>query len=84
MYLSLNLETFFESAMGVSTPCLNGGLSTEEALEICYFAGLYGDKVAAVDICEYNPYVEDWKTGRLVATMFYYFTLGLSQRLQKS
>jgi len=67
-----------EAAVGVSTNCLNGGLKTEEAIEICYLSGLLATKLVAFDISEYNPFVEDWRTGRLVATMFYYFTMGLS------
>ena len=74
-----------EGVVGVSTNCLSGGFSTEEAIKICYDAGLKlasTDIVRSIDICDYNPYVEDWRTGRLVATLFYYFTLGLSQGLQ--
>jgi hypothetical protein len=32
---------------------------------------------------EYNPYVEDWHTGRLAATLFYYLALGLSEGIQQ-
>jgi len=32
---------------------------------------------------EYNPYVEDWHTGRLSATLFYYLALGLSEGIQQ-
>ena len=80
VYLSLNLETV-ETAVGVTTNCTAGGLSSEEAIEICYLAGKYSQKIVAVDLSEYNPFVEDWRTGRLVASMFYYFSMGLSQRL---
>lgn len=58
-----------------------GTLKTEEAVEICYLTGLLGNKVVAFDISEYNPFVEDWRTGRLVASLFYYLTMGMSQRL---
>ncbi len=80
VYISFNLESV-ESATGVSTNCLAGGLKTEEAIEICYLSGLCGDKVVAFEISEYNPFVEDWRTGRLIASMFYYFAMGMSQRL---
>ena len=78
--MSLNLENI-EGAPGVTTNCLNGGFSTEEAIEICYIIGFHCRKLVAFSISEYNPFVEDWRTGRLLATMFYYFTLGLSKRL---
>lgn len=77
VHISFNLECV-EAAVGVTTNKTAGGFTSEEAVEICYLAGLYSDKIVAVDVCEYNPYVEDWKTGRLLATMFYYFALGLS------
>jgi len=75
------LETI-EAAVGVTTNCTAGGLTSEEAVEICYLAGYYFQKLVALDISEYNPFVEDWRTGRLISTMFYYFALGLSKRLQ--
>jgi formiminoglutamase len=81
--VSFNLENV-EGATGVSSNCIAGGLKSEEAVEICYLSGLLTEKVVAFDISEYNPFVEDWRTGRLVASMFYYFTLGLSKRLQQS
>ena len=62
----------------MSTHSTNGGIRTEEAIEICYLAGLKMKNLVAVDISEYNPFVEDWRTGRLVVTMFYYFSMGYS------
>ena len=72
-----------EAAVGVTTNCTSGGFTSEEAIEICYIAGYYSNKIVAFDISEYNPFVEDWRTGRLVATMFYYFAMGYSKRLQE-
>ena len=36
------------------------------------------DNLVSVDMSEYNPCVEDWRTGRLAITLFYYFLLGLA------
>ena len=33
-----------------------------------------------MDVSEYNPAVEEYRTGRLVANMFYYFALGMACR----
>ena len=33
-----------------------------------------------MDLSEFNPRVDAYRTGRLVANMFYYFTLGVAQR----
>ena len=56
-----------EGMLGVSTNCLSGGFTTEETIKISYDAGLIlgsSGLLASIDICEYNPYVEDWRTGR--------------------
>jgi formiminoglutamase len=66
--------------LGVSSKC-SQGLSTEEIIEILKIAGFSSQKFVAVEISDYNPFIEDWTTGRLVATMFYYFALGFSMRL---
>ena len=62
--------------LGVSSKC-SQGLSTEEIIEILKIAGISSQKLVAVEISDYNPFIEDWTTGRLVATMLYYFALGL-------
>jgi len=58
IYLSFNLESI-AGILGVTTSCSAGGLSTEEAIEICYLAGLHSSKIVAFDACEFNPFVED-------------------------
>jgi hypothetical protein len=50
-------------------------------VEICKISGYKSDKIVGIDICDYNPFIEDWSSGRLLATMFYYFTLGLSAKI---
>ena len=84
VHISLNLENI-EGLKGVSTNCLTGGISTEDAVEMIYQAGLRLGKaniLTSVDFSEYNPSVEDQQTGRFVATLFYYLTLGLSKGIQ--
>lgn len=56
---------------------------TEEAIEIMFLAG-YFDEVKTVNLSEYNPRIEDIKTGQLCAEMFYYFTLGVEFRERNS
>lgn len=63
---------------GVSAPATIG-LTAQEALNICFLAG-HSPRVKMVDLSEYNPSVEDYRTGRLLVLMFYYFLLGYSQR----
>jgi len=83
IHVSFNLENI-EAAVGVTTNCVTGGLRVEEATEICFLSGYKTGKLVAFDLTEYNPFVEDWRTGRLVASLFYYFALGLSKRLQEA
>lgn len=69
-----------EGVTGVSIPCVQG-FSTEEIVETCHLVGLNEAKLVAIDVTDYNPFIEDWSTGRLLVTMFYYFAMGLSVRL---
>lgn len=39
------------------------------------------DQLVSIDLSEYNPCVEDWRTGRLSITLFYYFALGLAKAI---
>mmetsp|Transcript_10164 Transcript_10164/g.10104 ORF Transcript_10164/g.10104 Transcript_10164/m.10104 type:complete len:119 (-) Transcript_10164:22-378(-) len=64
---------------GVSCPSVDGGLTAEEALEIAFLSG-NSNKVSLMDMSEYNPAVEDYRTGRLLANIFYYFCLGVKSR----
>jgi formiminoglutamase len=78
VHVSLNLESI-DGAVGVSSNCLNGGFKTEEAVQMMFELGHLGDLVS-IDLSEYNPCVEDWRTGRLAVTLFYYFALGLAEK----
>lgn len=68
---------------GVSCPSVDGGLTGEEALEIAFSAGSFA-KVSLVDMSEYNPAVEDYRTGRLLSNIFYYFCLGCATRTKNT
>jgi formiminoglutamase len=58
---------------------VTGGLTAEESIEIMMLAG-HNEKISSVDISDYNPSVEDFRTGKLVANMVYYFMLGFTAR----
>jgi formiminoglutamase len=63
---------------GVSCPG-SIGLTAQEAFDICRLAGAC-PQVRLIDLSEYNPLIEAYRTGRLVANMFYFFALGVAQR----
>ena len=64
---------------GVSAPSVVGGLTEQEAIELCFLAG-QNKKVGLIDFSEYNPAVESHRTGRLLANMVYEFCRGVSYR----
>ena len=81
IHLCFNIESV-ENAIGVSANCTNGGIKTEEAIQIMFDTGYeLVDQLVSVDLSEYNPCVEDWRTGRLTVTLFYYFALGLAKAI---
>lgn len=51
------------------------GLTAEESLEIMFLAGR-DKRVNSLDISDYNPTVEDYRTGYLFANMVYYYLMG--------
>lgn len=55
------------------------GLSSDDALAICFAAGSDA-RVALFDLSEFNPDIEAYRTGKLVAAMLYHFLLGFSKR----
>jgi formiminoglutamase len=63
---------------GVSCPG-TVGLTAHEALQICELAGS-NPSVQLMDLSEFNPQIEAYRTGRLVANMFYYFAMGFARR----
>lgn len=40
-------------------------------------AGKMGEKLKMVDVSEYNPMSEDYRTGKLATTILYYTLMGL-------
>lgn len=54
------------------------GLTADEALTIAFVAGLH-PRVMLFDVSEHNPRVEDYRTGRLVANLFLFFSYGLAR-----
>lgn len=82
IFVSFDVDSIQSSdCPGVSAPGTIG-LTAQEALNICYLAG-QSPRVKLVDLSEYNPAVEEYRTGRLLVLMLYYFLLGYVHRLEK-
>lgn len=56
------------------------GLNSDEALEMCMTCGS-DQNVVLFDLSEFNPEVEEARSGKLIAEMIYYFVLGFAARL---
>lgn len=79
LFFSFDMDAIRASdCPGVSAPgaC---GLTAEEALALCFEAGK-NPHVGLFDISEMNPAIEDFRTPRLAAQMFYRFVLGFALR----
>jgi formiminoglutamase len=82
IFVSFDLDSVRGAdAPGVSCPGAIG-LSSDDALRICLAAG-EDPRVCLFDLSEFNPTIEAYRTGKLVAAMFYYFLLGLKKRKSK-
>lgn len=79
VFVSFDIDSIASSdCPGVSCPAVVG-LSAKNALDICFLAG-NDRRVALFDLSEFNPTIEDYRTGRLTASMFYYFAQGVCSR----
>lgn len=80
IFISFDVDSISSAyCPGVSCPSVDGGLTAEEAIEIAFLSGKCKN-VSLMDISEYNPAVEDYRTGRLLSNIFYYFCLGVKIR----
>ncbi|KRX09847.1 hypothetical protein PPERSA_02719 [Pseudocohnilembus persalinus] len=80
IHLSVALESIQGCyTPGVTKPSVIGGFNCEEIQEIMFQAGK-SENIQSVDITDYNPSKEDYRTGMLLVNMLYYFALGYSIR----
>ena len=57
VFVSISLESI-QTLPGVSTKC-SFGIEAEEAVEICKVSGYKSKKLVAIDVSDYNPFIED-------------------------
>jgi formiminoglutamase len=77
--VAVNMEAMCSAASPGVVNSSSIGFSVEEMLELCFAAGA-DPNVVAFDVSEFNPDVEELRTGKLIADMFYYFVLGAASR----
>ncbi len=79
LFVSFDLDAVRAAeAPGVSCPGVLG-LTAAEALRLAFAAGAH-PAVRLFDLSEYNPEIEDERTGRLAVALFYHFCLGLARQ----
>jgi len=79
LFVSFDLDSVTGAdAPGVSCPGTIG-LTAQEALDMCFVAGR-NPRVRLFDLSEFNPHADEYRTGRLVANMWYWFNMGVAQR----
>ncbi len=82
LFVSFDLDSIASAyAPGVSCPGVLG-LSGQQAAQIAYHSGKH-PSVSLFDLSEYNPLIEEERTGRLAAAIFYYFCFGVALRKEK-
>ena len=83
IFVSFDIDSIISSSCpGVSAPA-TVGLTSEQACEICFTAGQCR-QVKLMDLSEFNPIIEEYRTGKLVTLLFYNFLLGRAQALRQS
>ncbi|EFC50281.1 predicted protein [Naegleria gruberi] len=79
IFVSFDLDCVSMSwASGVSCPSPLG-LTAQNALDIAFYSG-NNSKVKLFDLSEYNPIIEEYNTGKLVAAIFVQFVLGVASK----
>ena len=76
---AFNVDAISSAAAPGGASASSLGFTAEETLDMCFAAGA-DPNVVLFDVTEYNPDVEEPRTGRLIADMFYYYVLGVASR----
>ena len=75
IFVSFDIDSILSSSCpGVSCPA-TVGLSSDQACQLAFLAG-QSSRVKLFDLSEFNPIVEQYRTGKLVSLIFYHFLLG--------
>ncbi|UJR17898.1 hypothetical protein I4U23_004797 [Adineta vaga] len=83
IFVSFDIDSIISaSCPGVSAPA-SVGLSAQQACDIAFVAG-QSLNVKLMDMSEYNPIVEEYRTGKLITLIFYHFILGRAKAIRDS
>lgn len=80
IFISFDVDSINSKWMpGVSAPCVLGGLTNQEALDIITITGR-NTKVRLVDFSEFNPAVESFLSSHLLGELFYSLCMAFAAR----
>ncbi len=83
IFISFDIDSIISaSCPGVSAPA-TVGLTAQQACDIAFYAG-QSFYVKLMDLSEYNPLIEEYRTGKLVTLIFYHFILGRAKAIRDS
>ncbi|CAF1578110.1 unnamed protein product [Adineta ricciae] len=83
IFVSFDIDSIISaSCPGVSAPA-SVGLSAQQACDLAFIAG-QSFHVKLMDMSEYNPLVEEYRTGKLITLIFYHFILGRAKAIRDS
>ncbi|CAF1493261.1 unnamed protein product [Adineta ricciae] len=83
IFVSFDIDSIISaSCPGVSAPA-SVGLSAQQACDLAFIAG-QSFHVKLMDMSEYNPIVEEYRTGKLITLIFYHFILGRAKAIRDS
>ncbi len=76
------VDIFWVSHLGTDAAA-TVGLTAQQACDIAFTAG-QSFCVKLMDLSEYNPLIEEYRTGKLVTLIFYHFILGRAKAIRDS
>jgi formiminoglutamase len=83
IFVSFDIDSIISSSCpGVSAPA-TVGLTAQQACDIAFYSG-QSFQVKLMDLSEYNPLIEEYRTGKLVTQIFYHFILGRAKAIRDS
>lgn len=75
IFISFDIDSIDSSSCpGVSAPA-TVGFTAQQALDFAFHSGK-SLNVKLMDLSEYNPLIEEYRTGKLISQIFYHFLLG--------
>ena len=83
IFLSFDIDSIISASCPDVSASAAVGLTAQQACDIAFHVG-QSFQVKLVDLSEYNPVIEEYRTGKLVTQIFYHFLLGRAMAIRQS